>query len=88
MKVIAETYHAHLIQYLHLYWCEVPDESYFRNVSWTLNSISTFVLMWGTFTNVDIELRCMISFWNNFHQLPDFNTNVDIELSVHDTFLE
>ena len=48
MKVISETCHAHLIQYLHLYWCKVPDESYFRNVSSTLNSISTFVLMWGT----------------------------------------
>ena len=47
MKVISETYHAHLIQYLHLYWCEVPDEGYFRNVSCTLNSISTFVLVWG-----------------------------------------
>ena len=45
MKVISETCHAHLIQYLHLYWCEVPDESYFRNVSCTLNSISTFVLV-------------------------------------------
>ena len=45
MKVIPETCHAHLIQYLHLYWCEVPDESYFRNVSCTLNSISTFVLV-------------------------------------------
>ena len=44
MKVISETCHAHLIQYLHLYWCEVPDESYFRNVSCTLNSISTFVM--------------------------------------------
>ena len=30
MKVISETYHAHLIQYLNLYWCEVPDEGYFR----------------------------------------------------------
>ena len=48
MKVISETCHAHLIQYLHLYWCEVPDECYFRNVSCTLNSISTFVLVWGT----------------------------------------
>ena len=48
MKVIPETCHAHLIQYLHLYWCEVPDESYFRNLSCTLNSISTFILMWGT----------------------------------------
>jgi hypothetical protein len=48
MKVISETCHAHLIQYLHLYWCELPDESYFRNVSCTLNSISTFVLVWGT----------------------------------------
>ena len=48
MKVISETCHAHLIQYLHLYWCEVPDESNFRNVSCTLNSISTFVLMRGT----------------------------------------
>ena len=48
MKVISETCHAHLIQYLHLYWCEVPDEGYFRNVSCTLNSISTFVLVWGT----------------------------------------
>jgi hypothetical protein len=45
MKVILETYHAHLIQYLHLYWCEVPDETYSRNVSCTLNSISTFVLV-------------------------------------------
>ena len=36
------------IKYLHLYWCEVPDEVYFRNVSCTLKSISTFVLMWGT----------------------------------------
>ena len=45
MKVILEMCHAHLIQYLHLYWCEVPDESYSRNVSCTLNSISTFVLM-------------------------------------------
>ena len=45
MKVILETYHAHLIQYLHLYLCEVPDESYFRNLSYTLNSISTFLLM-------------------------------------------
>jgi hypothetical protein len=45
MKVISETYHAHLIQYLHFYWCEVPDESYFRNVSCTLNSISTFLLV-------------------------------------------
>jgi hypothetical protein len=45
MKVISEAYHAHLIQYLHLYWCEVPDESYFRNVSYTLISISTFVLV-------------------------------------------
>jgi hypothetical protein len=33
MKVISETFHAHLIQYLQLYWCEVPDESYSRNVS-------------------------------------------------------
>ena len=48
MKVISEMCHAHLIQYLHLYWCEVPDESYFRNVSCTLNSISTFVLVCGT----------------------------------------
>ena len=48
MIVISETCHARLIQYLHLYWCEVPDESYFRNVSCTLNSISTFVLVWGT----------------------------------------
>ena len=39
MKVISETCHAHLIQYLQLYWCEVPDESYSRNVSCTLNSI-------------------------------------------------
>ena len=45
MKVISKTFHAHLIQYLQLYWCEVPDESYSRNVSCTLNSISTFVLM-------------------------------------------
>ena len=30
MKVILETCHAHLIQYLHLYWCEVPDESYIK----------------------------------------------------------
>jgi hypothetical protein len=45
MKVIPETCHAHLIQYLHFYWCEVPDEGYFRNVSCTLNSISTFLLM-------------------------------------------
>jgi hypothetical protein len=45
MKVIPETCHAHLIQYLHFYWCEVPDESYFRNVSCTLNSISTFLLV-------------------------------------------
>ena len=51
MNVISETCHAHLIQYLHLYWCEVPDESYFRNVPYT-------------------------------------NTNEDIELSVHDTFLK
>jgi hypothetical protein len=43
MKVISETCHAHLIQYLHLYWCE--------------------------------------------NQLPHINTNVDIELSVHDKFL-
>ena len=28
MKVISETCHTHLIQYLHLYWCEVTDESY------------------------------------------------------------
>ena len=42
MKVISETCHTHLIQYLHLYWCEVTDESYSRNVSYTLNSISTF----------------------------------------------
>ena len=48
MKLILETCHAHLIQHLHWYWCEVPDESYSRNVSCTLNSISTFVLMWGT----------------------------------------
>jgi hypothetical protein len=27
----------------------------------------------------------MIRFWNNFHQVPHINTNVDIELSVHDT---
>jgi hypothetical protein len=53
MKVISETCHAHLIQYLHLYWCEVPDESYFRNLSCTFNS-----------------------------------KNVDIELSVDDTFLK
>jgi hypothetical protein len=46
MKVISETCHAHLIQYLHLYWCEVPDEGYSRNVSYTLNSISTFLLMY------------------------------------------
>ena len=51
MKVISETCHAHLIQYLHLllkrvmHTCEVPDDSYFRNVSCTLNSISTFVLV-------------------------------------------
>ena len=45
MKVISETCHELLIQYIHLYWCEVPDEGYFRNVSSTLNSISTFVLM-------------------------------------------
>ena len=43
--VISETCHTHLIQYLHLYWCEVTDESYSRNVSCTLNSISTFLLM-------------------------------------------
>ena len=48
MKVISETCHSHLIQYLQLYWCEVPDESYSRNVSCTLNSISTFVLIIGT----------------------------------------
>ena len=47
MKVISETCHARLIQYLHLYWCDqVPDESYSRNVSYTLNSISTFLLMY------------------------------------------
>ena len=45
MKVISETYHAHLIQYLPLYLCEVPDEGYSRNVACTLNSISTFVLL-------------------------------------------
>ena len=45
MIVVSETCHAHLIQYLHLYWCEVPDESYLRNVSCTLNSISTFVFV-------------------------------------------
>ena len=45
MKVISDTYHALLIQYLHLYGCEVPDEGYFSNVSSTLNSISTFVFM-------------------------------------------
>jgi hypothetical protein len=45
MKVILERCHAHLIQYLHFYWCEVPDEGYSRNVSYTLNSISTFVLV-------------------------------------------
>ena len=44
MKVISETYYAHLIQYLHFYWCEVPDEGYFRNVSCTFFSIFTFVL--------------------------------------------
>ena len=48
MKVISETCHAHLIQYLHLYWCKLTDEGYFRNVSCTLNSISTFLLMCGT----------------------------------------
>jgi hypothetical protein len=26
----------------------------------------------------------MIRFGNNFHQVPHTNTNVDIELSVHD----
>jgi hypothetical protein len=45
MKVISETCHAHLIQYLHVYWCEVPDEGYSRNLSCTLNSISTFLLV-------------------------------------------
>jgi hypothetical protein len=30
----------------------------------------------------------MTHFGNNFHQVPHTNTNVDIELSVHDTFLE
>ena len=45
MKFFSETFHEHLIQYLHLYWCEVPDESYSRHVSCTLNSISTFLLM-------------------------------------------
>jgi hypothetical protein len=53
MKVILETYHANLIQYLHLYWCEVPYEDYF-----------------------------------NLHKVPCINTNVDIVLSVNETFLE
>jgi hypothetical protein len=43
MEVIPETFHAHLIQYLHLYRCEVPDDGYFRNVSCTLNSIELSV---------------------------------------------
>ena len=45
MKVISEMCHTDLIQYLHLYWCEVTDEIYSRNVACTLNSISTFLLM-------------------------------------------
>jgi hypothetical protein len=56
MKVISEEYHAHLIQYLHLYWCVVPGGGYFRR--------------------------------NNLHQVHHTNTNVDIELSVYDTFLK
>jgi hypothetical protein len=77
MKVISETYHTHLFQYLHLDWCEVPDEGYFRNVSCTLNSISTFV-----------EISVYDTFRKYFHQVPHTNTNVDIELSVHDTLLK
>ena len=63
MKVISETCHAHLIQYLHLYWCEVPDECYFRNVSCTLNSISTFVLVWGTWWKL-FQKRVMHTYFN------------------------
>ena len=63
MKVIPETCHAHLIQYLHLYWCEVTDEGYFRNVSCTLNSISTFVLVWGTWWKL-FQKRVMHTYVN------------------------
>ena len=66
MKVISETCHAHLIQYLHLYWSGVHDEGFFRNVSCTLNSIST--LYWcgvpdeGFFRNVSCTLNSISTF--------------------------
>jgi hypothetical protein len=41
MKVISETWHAHLIQYLHLYWCEVTGES--SNVDIELSVNETFL---------------------------------------------
>ena len=72
MKVILETFHAHLIQYLHLYWCEVPDEGYFRNVSCTLNSISTFVLVWGTWWKLFCTLNSISTFvlmWGTWWRL-------------------
>ena len=73
MIVISETCHAHLIQYLHLYWCEVPDESYFRNVSCTLNYVSVIVisylhLYWcevpdeSYFRNVSYKLNSISTF--------------------------
>ena len=94
MKVISETCHAHLIQYLHLYWCEVPDESYFRNVSCTLNSISTFVLMWGIWWKLFQKLimhlnsisTCVLmwgTWWKLFQKLimqTYFNTYICIDV--------
>ena len=92
MKVISETCHAHLIQYLHLYWFEVPDERYSRNVSCTLNSISTFVLVWGTWWKVISEtchahlIQCLHLYW---WEVPDesYFRNVSCTLNSISTFV-
>ena len=66
MKVISETCHAHLTQYLHLYWCEVPGESYFRSVSCTLNSISTVVLVWVPDESYSRNVSCTLNSISTF----------------------
>ena len=94
MKVISETYHAHLIQYLHFYWCEVPDEGYSRctlNSTCTLNSISTFLLPDESyFRNVSFTYAHLIQYLHFYWcEVPDesYSRNVSCTLNSISTFL-
>ena len=92
MKVIPETCHAHLIQYLHLYWCEVPDEGYFRNVSCTLNS-NIYICIDVRYLMKVIPETCHAHLIQYLHlywcEVPDegYSRNVSCTLNSISTFL-